>query len=299
MLRNLRAYLLKKTFSIWQALGFHIYPNHFYSPIPDKRTLKDNQWNLPSELIGVNMNEEKQLALMALFVTRFKTEYDRFPKHRTSKPEKYFVSNPAFGSVDGEILFCMIRRFKPRRIFEVGSGYSSFLIAQAIMQNKLEEKNYQCDYVVIDPYPNPIIKKGFPGLTKLIVANVQNVPLTEFLKLDSNDILFIDSSHILKIGSDVQYKYLEILPRLNRGVIIHIHDIFFPLDYYKDWIIKEHIFWNEQYLLQSFLSFNYSFEVLWAGKYMSFKYSTKLKKAFSSNAKGEQWPASFWMRRIK
>ena len=245
------------------------------------------------------MNEEKQLELLSFFVSKFKTEYDRFPKYRTFKPYEYYVNNPNFGSVDGEILFCIIRHFKPRRIFEIGSGYSTFLIAQAILQNKLEKNDYQCDYVVVDPYPNTIVKKGFPGLTKLIVENVQNVPLTEFQKLDSDDILFIDSSHILKIGSDVQYEYLEILPRLNRGVLVHIHDILFPLEYCKDWVIRENIFWNEQYLLQSFLAFNNAFEVLWAGKYMSYKHSKKLKKAFSSNIKGEQWPASFWIRRVK
>lgn len=127
---------------------------------------------------------------------------------------------------------------------------------------------------------------------------MEEIPLSTFQKLKENDILFIDSSHVLKIGSDVFYEYLEIIPRLNKGVIVHSHDIFFPEEYCKEWVVKKQIFWNEQYLLQSFLSFNDSFEVLWAGRYMLCKYPDKLKTAFNSFVRGKSWPCSFWMRKI-
>jgi hypothetical protein len=102
----------------------------------------------------------------------------------------------------------------------------------------------------------------------LIIDKVQNVSLSEFNKLEKNDILLIDSSHVLKIGSDVQYEYLEILPRLKKGVIVHVHDIFSPSEYPREWVLEDYRFWNEQYLLCAFLSFNSAFEVLWAGSYM-------------------------------
>jgi len=133
----------------------------------------------------------------------------------------------------------------------------------------------------------------------LIPKKVQDIPLSEFKKLSENDILFIDSSHVLKIGSDVQYLYLEVLPRLNKGVIVHAHDIFLPAEYPKEWVLKNYIFWNEQYLLQAFLAFNNSFEVLWAGSYMHLRHPDKLEEAFSSYKRDKIWPSSFWIRKIK
>src|SRR5262249_46442361 len=113
-----------------------------------------------------------------------------------------------------------------------------------------------------------------------------------------NDILFIDSSHVFRVDSDVRFLFLEVLPRLNPGVLIHIHDIFLPYDYPRDWIVKEHRFWNEQYLLHAFLLFNRAFEVLWAGSYMHTRHSDKLKRAFASYDPASVWPGSFWMRRL-
>ncbi len=293
---------LKQSFPFLQRLGIHITPNNFYQPVPDTRTLKDDLWSKHSELVGIDINEKKQLELLSLFVSKFKSEYDRFPKNKTSKPYEYYVNNMWFESVDGEILYCMIRHYKPRRIFEIGSGYSTCLSAQAILKNREEDDDYECELVAIEPYPNDILKTGFPGLSKLIPKKVQDIPLSEFKKLKDNDILFIDSSHVLKIGSDVQYEFLEILPRLNKGVIVHVHDIFLPAEYPKRYVLEDYRFWNEQYLLQAFLSFNNTFEVLWAASYMHLKYPDRLKDAFTSYERDDKrwWiPHSFWMRRIK
>ena len=221
---------IKKTFPFWQMLGFHITPVHFYEPIPETRKLKDNLWQKHSQLIGININEKKQLELLSLFISKFKKEYETFPKNRTQvqAPYQYYINNGVFESVDGEILYCMIRYFKPRRIIEIGSGNSTYLSAQAILKNK-EENGVECELIAIEPHPNVVLERGFSGLSKLIKKEVQDLDLALFSKLKENDILFIDSSHVLKIGSDVQYEYLEILPRLNKGVIVHIHDIFLHL----------------------------------------------------------------------
>lgn len=282
------------------GLGFHITRNHFYSPIPDTRTLKDELWTKYSELVGIDINEKYQLELLSVF-SKFKTEYDGLPLNYSPglKPYDYYIKNGAFESVDGEILYCMIRYFKPRKIIEIGSGYSTRLSALAILKNEEEDKNYRGELIAIEPYPNEILKSGFPGLSQLIAGRVQDIPLTEFMQLGENDILFIDSTHVLKIGSDVQYEYLEILPRLNKGVIIQIHDIFLPAEYPKKWVLEEYRFWNEPYLLQAFLAFNHSFQVLWAGSFMHLKHPDKLESAFNSYNRNEVWPGSFWMKKIK
>lgn len=292
--------ITKKTFPFWQRLGVHVTPRHFYEPIPDTERLRDDHlWSKHSKLVGIEIDEETQLQFLSLFVSKFKKECDSFLKENTSVPCNYHVNNGLFEGVDGEVLYCMIRHFKPRRVFEIGSGNSTYLSAQAIQKNTEEDYSHQCELVAIEPYPNDVLKTGFPGLSKLIAKRAQDVPLSEFRKLTANDILFIDSSHVLKTGSDVQYEYLEILPRLNQGVIVHAHDIFLPAEYPRRWVLKDYTFFNEQYLLQAFLAFNTNFEVLWAAHYMHQKYASKLEEAFSSYKKDGLGPSSFWMRKVK
>lgn len=290
-----------RLFSLWERAGFHITPNHFYQPIPGTRTLKDELWLRQSELVGIDMNEQRQIQLLNQFL-RFKEEYEFFPKNETSKPWQYYINNPNFGSVDAEILYCIIRYFRPKKVIEIGSGYSTYLSAQAILKNK-EEYGNKSELIAIEPYPNEVLRSGFAGLSRLITTKIEEIDLSVFNELKENDILFIDSSHVLKIGNDVQYEYLEILPRLNRGVIVHIHDIFPPMEYPKRWVLEMHRFWNEQYLLQAFLAFNSAFEVLWGGgAYMHLRHPEKLEKAFSSYNRKTVWRRqvpganSFWMR---
>lgn len=289
----------KQYFRFFENKGFHVTPVNYYQPIPDTTTLKDDLWKKQSELVGININEKNQINLLSLFSTRFKGEYSNFPRNKTTIPYQYYVDNGAFESVDGEILYCMIRHLKPKKITEVGSGFSTLLSAQAVLKNIEDDSSYECELTAIEPYPNEILVKGFPGFSKLLTKRVQEVPLSEFEKLRENDILFIDSSHVLKIGSDVHYEYLEILPRLGKGVVIHAHDIFLPAEYPREWVLKEYWFWTEQYLLQAFLSFNEVFEALWAGSYMHLKYPEELEAAFNSYNRNERWPASFWMRKTK
>jgi hypothetical protein len=296
---TLRQQAIKKPFPLWQRLGIHVTPNHYNEPVPDTRMLKDDIWLRDSELVGVDINEKGQLELLSLFSSRFKHEYDSFPQHRTPTAYEYYVDNGQFGSVDGEGLYCMIRHFKPRRILEIGSGNSTYLAAKAVLKNEAEADECRCELVAIDPYPNDVLRSGFPGLSALVPRRVQDIPLTEFAKLERNDILFIDSSHVLKIGSDVQYEYLEILPRLNEGVIVHVHDVFFPFEYPKEAVRQCYIFWTEQYLLQAFLAFNDTFEVMWAGNYMRSKYPDRLEAAFRSYRGQETAARSLWMRRIR
>ncbi len=289
--------ITRRTFPIWERLGLHVTPVHFYEPIPDTRSLSDEVWTAPSELVGIDMNNENQLAMLDDFATRFKGEYDAFPRAATSDPRQYHLENGMFGNVDGEILYCMIRSFKPRRIIEIGSGFSTLVAAQAILANARADPAYTCELRSVEPFPSETIRRGIPGLSAQLRVPVQDVPLSEFLQLEENDILFIDSSHVLKTGGDVQYEFLEIIPRLAGRVLVHVHDIFLPAEYPRSWVIEKHRFWTEQYLLQAFLTYNSAFEVLWGGSFMHLNHPDELQRAFSSYEGGQCRPGSFWMRR--
>lgn len=295
---TLRDYI-KRAFPQWQRLGLHLTLNHYYEPVPDTRKLKTELWSRESELVGLRMREEEQLLLLDQFKTQFKDEYDNLPAEKSSIPYAFFLDNPGFSRIDAEILYCMIRHLKPRRVVEVGAGNSTYLIAQTLLKNQQEVPGSHCEFITIDPYPNEVIRTGFPGLTRTIECPIQEIPLKTFEQLGANDIFFIDSSHMLKIGSDVQYEYLEIIPRLKPGVIVHIHDVHFPSEYPKDVVLGSHRFWNEQYLVQAFLAFNESFEILWAGCFMHFRHPEALAAVFASYDPAGRWPSSLWIRRVK
>jgi predicted O-methyltransferase YrrM len=285
-------FAIKKPFRFFQALGFHVTPVHFYEPIPDTRELSEALWERPSDLPGIDMNDAGQLLLLNTFMASLKSEYEALPRAATSDPRRFFLNNSSFYSVDAEALYCFIRHFKPKRMIEIGSGMSTLLAAEALRKNELE-----CDYTVIDPFPDKRIK-GVTEISRVIAKPVQAVPVSEFATLGDGDILFIDSSHVLRIGSDVQYEFLEILPRLAKGVIVHVHDIFLPAEYHRHWVLKEYRFWTEQYILQAFLAFNKSFEVLFGASYLHLKHRAQLQAAFSSYDEKICWPGSFWMRKV-
>jgi hypothetical protein len=286
----------RKYFRLWEQHGFHITPNHFYQPIPDTSQLEATLWDQPADLTGVAMNEPEQIEFLESVCLRYKPEYDLFPIHPTSKPYEYYFDQLMFRSVDAEVLYCTIRHFKPSRIIEIGSGFSTLVAAAACRKNK--EEGHDTDLTCIEPYPNETLKLGFPGLGKLITTKLENVDQSLFTNLATNDILFIDSSHVLRIGNDVYYEYLHILPRIASGVFVHIHDIFLPFEYPRQWIADEYRFWTEQYLLQAFLTYNSAFKVIWAGNYMHYKHSDKLQQAFSSYTASQVLPGSFWMQRV-
>ncbi len=283
------------SFPFWERLGLHVRPVHFYEPVPDTRVLGPEIWTRQTEMVGVDLDPDRQLALLHDLARRFRSEYDAFPRGATTEPREYYIDNRSFESVDGEMLHCMIRHLRPGRVIEIGSGFSTLLAASALLRNEADGAP-PCDYAACDPYAGERVRLGVPGLTRLIESPVQSVPLEAFETLGHNDILFIDSSHVLRIGSDVQYEFLEILPRLRPGVYVHIHDIFLPAEYPEQWVRREHRFWTEQYLLQAFLTYNRAFEVVWAGSYMHLKHADELRAAFASYGPGRH-PGSFWIRR--
>ncbi len=176
---------------------------------------------------------------------------------------------------------------------EVGCGYSSLLTANV----NSEHLNNSVDFTCIEPYPRPFLQKPVPGLNKVIVKKVQQVDKSVFETLDKGDILFIDSSHVSKTGSDVNYLFFEILPILKKGVKIHIHDIFFPHDYPKEWVLDENRSWNEQYLLRALLMYSEAFKVLFGSSYAHDKYPEIVANSLGLEDNRSLSGSSFWIEK--
>lgn len=278
----------RRYFQLWEEHGFHITRNHFYSPLPDTRLLGEDTRRRVSELPGVDPNEAGQLRLLREVFPRFAGEYGRFPLEPTGDPAAFYFNNGQFGGVDALVLYCMVRHYRPTTIVEVGSGYSTRVASRAAVRNGATS------IICIEPYPEAIIPT-LPAVDRLISSPVQEVDLGLFEALGPNDILFIDSTHVVRTGGDVPFLYLEVLPRLQPGVIVHLHDIFLPGDYPRNWLTEHHLFWNEQYLLHGFLLFNATFEVLFGNNYMRLRHGRELRAAFPGAPEIE--PGSFWMRR--
>jgi hypothetical protein len=279
-----------KHFHLWESRGVHVTPVHYYSPIPDTRALPDALWDHSSAPPGIDFDEAGQLRYLRDVFPRYQSEYDLFPSAPTGVPYQFHFNNPMFDGTDALVLYCFVRHFRPRRIVEVGCGYSSRVSAQAALVNG------DTQLLCVEPYPAPELAQGFPGLTQLIRTPVQDVALDLFESLQTGDILFIDSTHVTRCGSDVNFLFLEVLPRLQPGVVVHVHDIFLPDEFPKAWIKDHHLFWNEQYLLQAFLTFNAEFEVLFSNALVGKKYQADMQKSFP---KSQPWwgGSSFWMRR--
>lgn len=278
----------------FQKAGIHVLPNHYYSPIPDTRTLDDSIWKARDALAGIDLRLSEQLRLLGA-LQNFKTEYDALPREQTSDPTRFHLHNGSYESVDAEVLYALLRHLKPRQVIEIGSGNTTLLAAEALRKNTVEGS--KGSITAIEPYPTPMLRNDIPEVAELIEEPVQNVPVEQFEALGENDVLFIDSSHVLKIGSDVWYEFLEILPRLKKGVWVHVHDIFFPEEYPKEWVLDEHRFWNEQYLLQAFLAFNSAYEVRWSGRAMTLRHPKDVAAAFASFNQSVR-PGGFWMQRV-
>jgi hypothetical protein len=280
--------------------GFHLLKKHYYLPIPDEDDLSDSYWSRKSELVGVDMNEAFALALLGEVFPGYLPEFRRrFPLRREGAGDGFYLINGSFMAVDAHVYYCLIRHFKPRRVVEIGSGNSTLVAAAACLRNA--EEGAAPRLTAIEPYPPPFLREGLPGLSRLVEAKVQDVGMDTFTSLEAGDILFIDSTHVLREGGDVQLEYCEILPRLAPGVIVHIHDISLPKVYPRVYFEENYYYWNEQYLLQAFLAFNSKFEVMWPGNYMMLRHPERVRAAFPEfDAMREDYPtsepSSFWMR---
>lgn len=280
----------KTTNKIFMKLGILPILDQYYQPMinPQKhlsKSLSDDR-NLP----GIDLNTEEQLDILRQF--HYKDELLNFPMDKKNDTG-YYYNNKSYEAGDAEYLYNIIRYFKPKRLIEIGSGNSTLMARNAIFKNEMEDSNYKCQHICIEPFEQPWLEKLN---VELVRKKVENIDLSFFQKLDKNDILFIDSSHIIRPQGDVLYEYLELLPTLKSGVIIHIHDIFTPKDYRHDWIYKDHRLWNEQYLLEAFLTSNSNFKIIGALNYLihNFRENIVEKCPVIEKQTGCE-PGAFWL----
>ncbi|MBI5816646.1 MAG: class I SAM-dependent methyltransferase [Nitrospinae bacterium] len=276
--------------------GFLPLTTHYYSPVPDLDDLKKRDvWSVKSRLAGIDFREREQLELLETLGREYGAQC-RWPGRSTGDPTKYHTGHDGFSFGCAAALYSMIRHLRPRRIVEIGSGMSSLVIQQAIGANS--DNGAACRHTIIDPYPRV---GGWLGGVEIIESRVEFLTPDIFGELAADDILFIDSSHSVKIGGDVNYLYLEILPRLANGVSVHVHDIAMPYEYPVEYATSEVFrqFWTEQYLLQAFLSLNERFEILLAMTSIMKDHPEEFKKAFPfyDPALHKRISSSFWFRR--
>ncbi len=252
-------YAMRRTIS---AIGWEVYPSRdFYSPIPVLKELEAtrHQWDVPSEMVGVEYEIEPMKELLKELVDRFGDEFQTLPSYQENKK---LGLGPGFTEVDAMTLYFMIRHIKPKCYIEIGSGFSTYYAWMAV--NKNREEGVETRFRVIDPYPRDPLKK-LEGI-EVDENFVQEVDLAFFDELEDGDVFFIDTTHVLKVGGDVAYLYLEVVPRLRPGVTIHAHDIHFP--YNVPYPAEQYVFgakwpslWTESMLLQAFLAFNKDFQI--------------------------------------
>jgi predicted O-methyltransferase YrrM len=238
-------------------------PGHYYSPFPDLDDYERRAASLHDpgrELVGIDLHEDDQLALLRE-LAEIVTDAP-FPEHETdgSGGPRYWFDNPAYSYGDGIVLHGMLRRLRPRRVVEVGSGYSS-----AMLLDTVDGWLPGTQVTFVEPYPALLERLLRPGDEERVTIHstaVQDMALDTFEALAAGDLLFVDSTHVVKAGSDVNFLVFEVLPRLRAGVWVHVHDIFFPFEYPQGWV-REGRAWHEAYLLRAFLAYNPAFAIRW------------------------------------
>ena len=244
------------------------------------------------ELGGIDLKLDDQLKLLDE-LAHFYAEQPF--KEDPTEGMRYYYSNGYFSYSDALLLYCMIRYAKPKRIIEIGSGFSSFVMLDT--NERFFDNSIRMTF--IEPYPDRLrsrLKNTDHNAVNLIPKRVQDVELERFSELRAGDILFVDSSHVSKVGSDVNHILFEILPRLSPGVFVHIHDIHYPFEYHEDWILKRQWFWNEAYLLRAFLQYNSAFKIRIWNQFLSKHFPEKVEKCMPLAAKNPG--GSLWLQRV-
>ncbi|MBM3709999.1 MAG: class I SAM-dependent methyltransferase [Actinobacteria bacterium] len=272
---------------IFLKVGMFPIIDHYYEPLFNTKYLKKSLRE-DRALPGIDFNLEEQLDILSRF--HFNDELIKFPLEKRKDTEFYY-NNESFKSGDAEYLYNAVRLFQSKKIVEIGSGISTLMIINAIKQNKLDNSRYECEHICIEPYGADWLDKTN---VRIIRRKCEDVDKQIFTELEQNDILFIDSSHIIRPQGDVLFEYLEVLPILKSGVLVHIHDIFTPKDYLDEWVGV--MFWNEQYLLEAFLTFNNEFKIIGALNYLMHNHFNELsKKCPILRNERDREPGSFWI----
>ena len=235
-------------YKLTARLGIHVLPAHYYCPVPNIIELEKirDVWARKSDMPGIHIDLDEQVDNLKNICLPWQSEYENAKNYREGISRRM---GPGFGFIESQALHAVLRHLKPKRIIEVGSGVSTYCTLEALKLNQADT-NQNCRLTCIEPYPSDNLK-ALPGIN-VIPEKVQTVSYKVFSELEKGDLLFIDSSHTVKPGGDVNYLFLEILPRLAPGVIVHVHDINFPYDYQR-MTLQTFLHGTETSLLRAFL----------------------------------------------
>jgi len=269
-------------------------PGHFYSPVPSLDEVCEREdiiFAAPDKLQGINLNRAGQVALFEAM-----SPYYAEQPFRTEKTDglRFYFDNPNFKWGEAIILYCLMRHAQPKRLIEIGCGYSSCAILdinEHIFNNSIET-------IFCEPYPDlllSLLNEGDREPIQIVPQPIQWIDKSLFSQLQENDILLVDSTHVCKTGSDVNHIFFEVLPSLASGVYIHFHDIYYPFEYPKEWVYQRRA-WNEAYLLRAFLQFNFAFEIAFHNQYFNLFETQRLQNKMPLCAMHAG--SSLWLRKL-
>jgi predicted O-methyltransferase YrrM len=274
-----------------RRLNLDVLPRDVYSPIPDVPPIDDPIWRRPGATPGLTIDPVSTLDYVRSCLAPYVAEFSAPLEHPDT--DGFYLCNPWYGAVDAELLYAMVRHHKPQRLLEFGTGYSTLVSARACSANARD--GHPVEFVSVDPAPR-FIRDSAASVVRFEHVSARSLPLERFLELGAGDILFIDTSHAVKLGSEVNFLILEVLPILRPGVLVHFHDIFLPYEYPYDWLARQS-YLSEQYLLQAFLSGNPAYEVVLATHAIARADRQALARILPTVATVRYGPAAFWIRR--
>ncbi|HEX5236182.1 MAG TPA: class I SAM-dependent methyltransferase [Silvibacterium sp.] len=297
-------HLLLQAFSALDRAGLHVIPKHYYSPVPDCAWLRRNQplWTRRSSLTGIHWDLAEQFSWLADICEPYYAEVSGLKFYNLLTQNR---SGPGYGPVESQVLHCFIRTYAPAGIVEIGSGVSTMCMLEAARLNQRDGKR-ESKITCVEPFPSEKLRSS--NEIHLLPQLCQQVPASYFEHLSGGDLLFIDSTHAVKVGSDVLRIYLEIVPRLPAGVFIHIHDIFLPYAYPRN-VFTRPFWWQETALLIALLVNNSKLKVLSCLSALHYDYAPQMQALMSdylpardnegilvSDEPSGHFPSSIWLQ---
>lgn len=262
-------------------MGFDALWRHYYSSVPTSSDIERAHAGVHEMPNGIRWHGEAQRHLLQDLMPH-RGEFRALVASKSAAP--YVPFNGGYDLCDGETMYAMALARQPARIVEVGCGWSTLCIAAAV--RRLRADGHPCEFVAVDPYPHPVLDPLPDGVTRLLAEDVRDAVPDIFDSLRAGDILSIDTTHVVKVGGEVNYLHLEILPRVAAGVAVHVHDIFLPRPYPRRWAEENGYFWGEQYVLQALLTDSARYDIILAANWLFHE------GAYGSAAAAE--PSGFW-----
>ena len=290
-----------KRYRTYKNIAFE--PGHYYSVIPDLEAVEQHANRIYGNdtILGIDLRIEEQKAFLEQLKNIYQTIPYRFsnPVENDAKDLRYKIQGAFYRNSDAIFLHCILRHFKPRKVVEIGSGHSSAIMLDT---NDLFLNN-QTQLTFVEPFPEErleaVLAKGNAPNAKVVKAFIQDVDEKIYTSLEENDILFVDSSHVSKVDSDVNHIMFNMLPKLKPGVLIHFHDIFYPFELPKPWVVGRKWFWNENYLLRAFLINNPDYRIVLFNDLMHKKHTAWFEKEMPECLIDRENTGSIWIQKIK